>query len=84
MSDYDEPVFQRLGHLRNRKQTVAQQTEFLDLGFSTDEQVYSLRRLQSKGFCYVLPYPQYAMRDFQTFSVEIYFDAVNEFLGGGQ
>ncbi len=84
MSDYDEPVFQRLCHLKDRKQTVAQQTEFLDLGILIDELVYSLWRLQSKGFCYVLPYPQYAMRDFQTFSVEIYFSAIDEFLGGGQ
>ena len=83
MNDFDELVFQRLCHLKNAGRAVAQQTEFMDLGISLDELVYSLKRIQLMRFCYILPYPQFATRDFQSFAVEIYADAIDEFLGGG-
>jgi hypothetical protein len=82
MNDFDELVFQRVCHLKDAGQAIAQQTEFTDLGIPLDELVFSLRRLQMMRFCYVLPYPQFAARDFQTFSVEIYADAIDEFLHG--
>ena len=83
MNDFDDLVFQRLCHLKDAEQTVAHQTEFEDLGISVDEVVYSLKRLQRMRFCYVLPYPQYAERDFQSFSVEIYAEAIHNYLGSG-
>jgi hypothetical protein len=83
MNDFDELVFQRLCHLKDAGQMVAQQTEFMDLGIPLDELVYSLKRMQMMKFCYILPYPQFATRDFQSFAVEIYADAINGFLGSG-
>src|SRR3954447_12709330 len=83
MNDFDELVFQRLCHLKNARKTVVQQKEFMDLGISLDELVHSLKRMQVMRFCYVLPYPQFATRDFQSFAVEIYADTIDEFLGGG-
>jgi hypothetical protein len=82
MNDFDELVFQRVCRLKDAGQTIAQQTEFIDLGIPLDELVFSLRRLQMMRFCYILPYPQFATRDFRSFSVEIYADAIDEFLRG--
>lgn len=84
MSEFDDAVFQRLCELKNAVQNVARPADFSALPLSLDELVYSLQRLQQLGFCYILPYPKYATCDFQTFAVEIYFEAIDDFLGSGQ